>query len=384
MTLQEVHKILSGEDILTTFDENGNLIRLKTYFHADVFPYKYTALMFFEGKEPQFEEDFISVDFLYDCSKGFLDDADYYPNLDTDSHYHHQLVSICNGWLQAKSTNTTTYKKIISQKEKDMLYNPDSEKHLSVYACHPDGTVDTIHFDKIHFTYLDGMIYFLALNENKDTLPFGVYRDADDNSINFIDPTSVDVGEVIISKLMRTHIVGNEENFRKLLDDNFPYHMRMYEDGEFVEYKRSYVAEYNGKYYIYFSKVKNEYMCLFEIEKTLGQWRVVRVDDDALSSKVFWNHPFHWKIADEYQLLHNDGYTLTRKSGNEEETFYVVGNVIYLGNRYVAISPQMKENEAGEVYVNIYELVRKRGETWLCPVENEDLRKDIIDIFNEE
>jgi len=168
-----------------------------------------------------------------------------------------------------------------------------------------------------------------------------------------------------------------------LCNEDKHYHMRLRKDDEIVEYKRLYIFEYDNEHYVYFRDIKTDLMWCFEIENVLGQWRAVRIDNSSKSKEIFWNHPHHYRVTNEHSLFNANECTFTRSFGDEEETLYVVGNVVYGKYHYFALATkEEKSKKSGDTDVMLYRLVRPRGEPWLYPVEDEYEAQNVIDKFN--
>lgn len=382
MTWGEMREVLDDDGILTFYDNDGNPVNFESFFYANVHPYEFHVLMMAQDTET-YGDELLCVRFAYDASKGFLNDDCYYPVLEEDSHTFNQLLFLYEGWDKATDEGKAVCSKVITQKEYDMLFDPSSNKELTVYICYPDGTFGTVDFNHILFTALDNQIYFIALNDNNDVLPFAVYCDEDDNSVFYIQQVSVDVGNTIAEKLTRTHIIGGDENLDILCNEGKHYHMRLRKDDELVEYKRLYTFEYDNEHYVYFRDIKTDLMWCFEIENVLGQWRAVRIDNSSKSKEIFWNHPHHYRVTNEHNLFNANECTFTRSFDDEEETLYVVGNVVYGKYHYFALTTkEEKSKKSGDTDVMLYCLVRPRGEPWLYPVEDEYEAQAVIDKFN--
>lgn len=380
MTWEEMREVLDDDGILTFYDNDGNPVNFESFFYANVHPYEFHVLMMAEHSE-----ELICVRFQIDFTKGFLSDDNYEAVIETDYHTQKQLQSLYCAQSKAIDTGEVVYSKVLTPEEDQMLFDPNSKKNLSVYACFPDGTFGTVDFNNILFTCLDHLLYFFAFSDNNDVLPFMVtHYEADGKAVNYIKQVSVDVGNTMIEKLSRTHIVGGKENFDILCDDNKHYHMRLREKGELVEYKRLYSFVYEDKVYVYFRNIKTDIRWCFELEKVLDQYRAVRIDDRRKSEEIFWNHPFHYRVKNVNNLLFGGESTFTRSFGDKKEVLYVVDDIIYKGNRYFALTTKEEKNKThGDIDIKVYCLVRRREEPWLDPVENEELAAEIVDRMND-
>lgn len=383
MTWKEMREVLDDDGILTFYGNDGNPVNFESFFYANVHPYEFHVLMMAQDTET-YGDGVLCVRFQVDFTKGFLSDDSYEAVIETDSHTRKQLQSLYLAQSKAINTGEVVYSKVLTPEEDEMLFDPNSKKNLSVYACFPDGTFGTVDFNNILFTRLDDLVYFLAFSDNNDVLPFVVtcYED-DGKTVNYIEQVSVDVGNTMIDKLSRTHIVGGEENLDILCDDNKHYHMRLREKGELVEYKRLYSFVYEDKAYVYFRNIKTDLRCCFEIENVLGQYRAVRINDRRKSEEIFWNHPFRYRVKNINNLLFGGESTFTRSFGDKKEVLCVVDDIIYQGNRYFTLSTkEEKDKTHGDIEVTVYCLVRRREEPWLYPVENEQLIEEIVDRIN--
>ena len=379
MTWKEMREVLDDDGILTFYDNDGNPVNFESFFYANVHPYEFHVLMMAEHSE-----ELICVRFQIDFTKGFLSDDKYEAVIETDYHTQKQLQSLYCAWSEAIDTGEVVYSKVLTPEEDQMLFDPNSKKNLSVYACFPDGTFGTVDFNNILFTCLDDLVYFLAFSDNNDVLPFMVtYYEDDGKTVKYIEQVPVDVGNTIAEKLTRTHIIGSDENLDILCNEDKHYHMRLRKDDELVEYKRLYIFEYDNEHYVYFRDIKTDLMWCFEIENVLGQWRAVRIDNSSKSKEIFWNHPHHYRVTNEHSLFNANECTFTRSFGDEEETLYVVGNVVYGKYHYFALTTkEEKSKKSGDTDVMLYRLVRPRGEPWLYPVEDEYEAQNVIDKFN--
>jgi len=379
MTWEEMREVLDDDGILTFYDNDGNPVNFESFFYANVHPYEFHVLMMAEHSE-----ELICVRFQIDFTKGFLSDDKYEAVIETDYHTQKKLQSLYCAWSEAIDTGEVVYSKVLTPEEDQMLFDPNSKKNLSVYACFPDGTFGTVDFNNILFTCLDDLVYFLAFSDNNDVLPFMVtYYEDDGKTVKYIEQVSVDVGNTIAEKLARTHIIGGDENMDILCNEDKHYHMRLRKDDEIVEYKRLYIFEYDNEHYVYFRDIKTDLMWCFEIENVLGQWRAVRIDNSSKSKEIFWNHPHHYRVTNEHSLFNANECTFTRSFGDEEETLYVVGNVVYGKYHYFALATkEEKSKKSGDTDVMLYRLVRPRGEPWLYPVEDEYEAQNVIDKFN--
>ncbi len=379
MTWEEMREVLDDDGILTFYDNDGNPVNFESFFYANVHPYEFHVLMMAE-----YSEELICVRFQIDFTKGFLSDDNYEAVIETDYHTQKQLQSLYCAWSEAIDTGEVVYSKVLTPEEDQMLFDPNSKKNLSVYACFPDGTFGTVDFNNILFTCLDDLVYFLTFSDNNDVLPFMVtYYEDDGKTVKYIEQVSVDVGNTIAEKLARTHIIGGDENLDILCNEDKHYHMRLRKDDELVEYKRLYIFEYDNEHYVYFRDIKTDLMWCFEIENVLGQWRAVRIDNSSKSKEIFWNHPHHYRVTNEHSLFNANECTFTRSFGDEEETLYVVGNVVYGKYHYFALTTkEEKSKKSGDTDVMLYRLVRPRGEPWLYPVEDEYEAQTVIDKFN--
>ena len=383
MTWEEIREVLDDDGILTFCDNDGNSFYYEPLFYPNIHPYQFHVLMMPVDTKTYGDDEILYVKFQQDLTKGFLFD-DYQAVVDTDPHTNKQLLSLYNAWNEAVNTGKVVYSKVLTPEEDRMMEDPNSKKELTVYACFPDGEISTVIFNRILYVPLDRLIYYLALNDNNDVLPFMLSRDGEDDNLIYIKQTSVDVGNAMMEKLSRTHIVGGKENFDILLEDNKHYHMRLREGDELVEYKRLYSFKYDGQLYVYFRNIKTDLRRCFKHENVLGQHRVVRIDDRRKSEEIFWNHPFHYRVTNVNNLLHSYECTFSRSFGNEKEVVYVVDKIVYRGNHCFALATKEEKNKTyGDIDVKIYWLAHPRGEPWLYPVENEDEEKNIIDRMND-